>query len=281
MIKQELIKLFGVVRIFRALRAVGVSNLAIFPNYFRLSYFGGYLPVRSTKSKMRIFLRSKSSDLHVLAQTFPSYFPKTHKRILDDIYSNILQQSLIPLIIDAGAYNGTTSVLFSGTFPKSKVVALEASINNYDALLKSVSKHAGIDPRNCAFGTEGLALAFSDPGLGEWGFRVEPAIEDTKYDLLTTVTIDELLKENENQQPFICKLDIEGSESLLTLNDWIKILKFPVVIIEPHDWMIPGKATIFNFMAAHHHCSARRDVVLVGENIWSIQSIDAKANLDV
>ena len=67
-------------------------------------------------------------------------------------------------------------------------------------------------------------------------------------------------------EPLICKIDIEGGESdLFRANDaWID--QFPLIIIELHDWLLPGTSNSKNFLSA---ISKRNfDIVYRGENMF-------------
>jgi hypothetical protein len=69
-------------------------------------------------------------------------------------------------------------------------------------------------------------------------------------------------------QPFLVKIDIEGAEQdLFSCNvEWIE--KFPILIIELHDWLLPSQGTSRNFLKAI--APLDRDFVFFGENIFSI-----------
>ena len=56
--------------------------------------------------------------------------------------------------------------------------------------------------------------------------------------------------ESTRYEPLICKIDIEGGESdLFSANDaWID--QFPLIIIELHDWLLPGTSNSKNFLSA-------------------------------
>jgi hypothetical protein len=68
-----------------------------------------------------------------------------------------------------------------------------------------------------------------------------------------------------NAQVFIVKIDIEGFEAdLFSANlDWLDLAD--VVIIEPHDWMLPGQGSSRTLQVA---MAARPfEVLLSGENL--------------
>lgn len=86
---------------------------------------------------------------------------------------------------------------------------------------------------------------------------------------IAIVTVDHVLAEVPGGIPFIIKIDIEGFESdLLKTNlDWIA--QAYVVMIEPHDWMLPGHMTSRAFqqaMAVHPF-----EMFIRGENILYVR----------
>jgi hypothetical protein len=70
----------------------------------------------------------------------------------------------------------------------------------------------------------------------------------------------------QNTNPLILKIDIEGGEDALFNGntDWLS--KFPLVIIELHDWMLPFSGSSRNFIkaVAQHDF----DFVYRGENVF-------------
>jgi len=70
--------------------------------------------------------------------------------------------------------------------------------------------------------------------------------------------------------PFIAKIDIEGGEADLFTppTDWVD--QFPLMIVELHDWLMPGQGTSRTFL----QCVAGRDrdFVHIGENVFSIRN---------
>ena len=82
---------------------------------------------------------------------------------------------------------------------------------------------------------------------------------------LNRILLEKGLREH---APFILKLDIEGSESGLFDGATNIAGLFPVIIIEPHDWMLPHAGTSQSFL--RFHIDRRRDLMSRGENIFSI-----------
>jgi hypothetical protein len=46
------------------------------------------------------------------------------------------------------------------------------------------------------------------------------------------------------------------------------VRQFPLIIVELHDWMLPGAASSWNFLRSI--ADRGRDVVFIGENVYSI-----------
>jgi len=166
------------------------------------------------------------------------------------------------LIIDAGANIGAASVYFSTAYPGSKVVAIEPEKNNCTlARLNCAGRE--IELIEGAIGAEPGTMFLQDPGLSSWGFRVG---SQGKYEVKVH-SIDQILNAQEAAvTPFILKVDIEGGEdSLFSGNcDWID--RFALVIVETHDWMMPGGATSRSF---YQQISSRDfDILQRGENIF-------------
>jgi len=69
--------------------------------------------------------------------------------------------------------------------------------------------------------------------------------------------------------PFILKIDIEGAEKELFDGDTSLIDSFPIILLEPHDWMLHGQETTLGFFRFHVAC--RRELYLCGENLLSLK----------
>ena len=65
-------------------------------------------------------------------------------------------------------------------------------------------------------------------------------------------------------------MDVEGAEQFIFQGDIDVAQSFPMIIIEPHDFMIPGKATSSSFLK--FHAEMKRDFLFWEENIFSIDT---------
>jgi len=68
--------------------------------------------------------------------------------------------------------------------------------------------------------------------------------------------------------PFLLKIDIEGGEKCLFEGDCSAISRFPLIILEPHDWLLPGEGSSLPFF--RFHVAAGREFCMKHENIASI-----------
>ena len=79
------------------------------------------------------------------------------------------------------------------------------------------------------------------------------------------ITVSEINDRHANSQILIVKIDIEGFESdLFSSNlDWID--ETTAIVIEPHDWMIPGAGTSRTLQQAVMR--GDRELLILGENL--------------
>lgn len=164
------------------------------------------------------------------------------------------------LVIDAGANIGAASVYFSTTYPGSKVVAIEPEKNNC-ALARLNCAGKNIEIIEGAIGPEPGTMFLQDPGLSDWGFRVG---KEGKYEV-EVLSVDQILSAlGTDTIPFIIKVDIEGGEESLFSGDCHWLDRFALIIVELHDWMLPGSGTSRAF---YQQVSSRDfDILQRGEN---------------
>jgi len=163
------------------------------------------------------------------------------------------------LIIDAGANIGAAALYFSFRFTGSKVIAIEPERKNCE-LLRMNCAGLNIAVVEAALGCEAGKSFPSDHGLSDWGFRTG----DTGEYEVDVVSVDQLFEEK--AAPFICKIDIEGGEANLFKRNYSWLERFPLVIIELHDWLLPGEGNSRNFLKAALEFDF--DFVYRGENLF-------------
>ena len=172
-----------------------------------------------------------------------------------------------PLVIDAGANIGASSVYFALQYPTGQVVAVEPEKGNAD-LLRRNTEGLDIVVREAALGAEPGTAFLSDPGHSDWGFRVG----ESGTVPVAVVSVREILAEAEAARlfPLICKIDIEGGEAALFAKNTEWVDRFALIVIELHDWLFPGDGNSRNFLRAL--ATYDFDVLFRGENVFAFNN---------
>jgi FkbM family methyltransferase len=223
------------------------------------------------KNRKNIYIKIRDyTDWQTLSQIFynEDYNLERFARFneINKFYLKIIKSNKKPLILDCGSHIGLASRYFSETFAKSKIIGLEPDKDNFK-IGKENNLNNQVEFKNAGIGSENGYGDIIDPGLGNNSFRIN--FHDQK--IVKIISVNYILnKLNKKIQPFIIKIDIEGSESnLFSKNtDWIN--KFPILIIELHDWMLPKTANSKNFLKKISNLN--RDFLHLGENIFSIKN---------
>ena len=221
----------------------------------------------------RVEHRGSGADRGVLHQIFVA-----HDYALDrfarggemrDLYERIAASGARPLVLDAGANIGASALFFCLRYPRAHVLALEPEPGNFELLTRNCAQ-LDVDARCAGIAATAGFASLLDPGLGEWGYRTERDAGARSGVPLYAAADLVSTKTRAGFVPFIAKIDIEGGESELfsSATGWIDA--FPLLIVELHDWMLPGQANSQNFLK----CMAKRDrdFVYAGENVFSFRN---------
>jgi FkbM family methyltransferase len=210
-------------------------------------------------------------DFHTLSQIYlaEDYGIDRFRRQneLITFYRSMVGEGRIPLIIDCGANIGLASRYFSENYPEARIICIEPDRANL-IQAKRNNTSANISFLEAAVGGEKSRGTIVDPGLGSDAYRVR----HDENGATEIVSINDLLRQYDEDKfaPFIVKIDIEGSESDLFSGktEWIE--KFPLLIIELHDWLFPRSGNARNFLK--EVAPLDRDFLYHGENIFSISN---------
>jgi FkbM family methyltransferase len=225
---------------------------------------------RKDKKLINIDIRDKI-DFYTIGQIYlDEDYGLDKLRRRDDLmayYGLIEQSGKTPLIIDCGGNTGLATRYFSENYPKAKIVCIEPDPSNLMQARKNNSS-PNIVFMESAIGSEKSRGTIVDPGLGNNGYRISCA-QDGATEI---VSINGLLEQFSAKEytPFIVKIDIEGFESELFSKNLEWIEKFPLLVIELHDWMLPRSSNANNFIKAI--APLNRDFVYHGENVFSISN---------
>lgn len=159
-------------------------------------------------------------------------------------YSEILASGRKPLVLDAGANIGASAVWFARLYPQCRIVAIEPEPNNC-SVLRLNTEDLDCHVVEAGLGSQPGRLFLTDPGKSDWGFRLSQQGEVE----VAVVSANDLVavEEAAGAVPFIAKIDIEGGESELFSQhtEWVSL--FPLLVVELHDWMLPGTACSRSF----------------------------------
>ncbi|MGH7101048.1 MAG: FkbM family methyltransferase [Acetobacteraceae bacterium] len=222
-----------------------------------------------------ILLRRHTSDLATFEQVFANNAFNLRRlarwREISGLYTRLSGQGA-PLVLDLGANVGLASLYFAKNWPKAQIIAVEPEEENYRVMCGNLAEIENIMAVQAAVASEDGAVKIANPDAPAFAKRTELVAHETTGSI-AALSVQSLLRmAPQGSLPFIVKIDIEGFESnLFSKNiDWVEL--FPVVIIEPHDWMLPGQGIATSFLRAI--ARQDRDFLVVGENVISIANID-------
>lgn len=239
--------------------------LAISPPFFKSQFFLDRLKKKIIKVKIRNWIDWQTCR-QIFYQEDYALAGIQRNQGIHDCYDRIIRSKKVPLIIDCGANIGLASYYFSLTYEASQILAIEP---NEDNLMQAkINSSSSVRLFQSAVGSEPGKVDIVDPNLGNSGYRVESA----EYGKIEMISINQMLKDfpPNNFSPFIIKIDIEGFESDLFSKNVEWLSKFPIIIIELHDWMLPGTANSNSFLRKISMLD--NDFIIRGENVISISN---------
>jgi FkbM family methyltransferase len=182
------------------------------------------------------------------------------------VYDGILRAGHTPLILDCGGNVGLAARYFATTWPQAKVLSIEPDPGNAKLAIRN-TLGTGVQVLNCAVGSSDGRCAVIDPGSGHHNAYRVVASDSGDIEVVSLPTLLDR-PDLRRCQPFIVKIDIEGFEADLFAGNTGWIDHIPILIIELHDWMLPGTANSRTFLAAI--AGKDRDFLYRGENVISI-----------
>lgn len=159
-------------------------------------------------------------------------------------------------IVDVGANCGMASIFYANRYPDATVVAVEAEVSNYAALVQNTRAYPNIVPVHAAlWHTDGQVEVFPPwprwQGWGKWGFRVREGHG------CRALTLPTLMRSVGIETVDILKVDVEGAErEIFSACDWMDRVK--LLAIELHDRDTPGCSEAVDAVTAGFEKSQRR-----------------------
>jgi FkbM family methyltransferase len=252
----------------RSRKYPGCREFSFSPHLSRLD--GRFVAVdvraRDSAFSTTLRLRPDSTDVEIFSQIFLYAHYRTYDMARCAEIAAYYDSCAKPLVLDLGANIGLSALYFAKNWPKATIVGVEPDQGNYTLFCQNTAGQENIAPIRGAIASKHSYARIINPHESEWGYRTE--INDRNSGGLVALSVAELLERHSDCQPFICKIDIEGAEQeLFSANtQWLE--RFPIVIIELHDWLFPRSGNSANFLRAI--AGTNRDFILSGENIFSV-----------
>lgn len=230
----------------------------------------GILKVASHGKRFVVFHRRTYADKTAIQQCFDQKqydMPdRDHGAQIERFYQQIVAAGKQPLIVDCGANIGASVLWFTARYPHAHILAVEPAPDNF-VLLQRNCAGLDVDLRMAGIGATDGSSHLADTGWGTMSYRTIANEQGPEVAMLTVAT---LLASKPGTQyvPFLLKIDIEGGEKSLFEGDCSSIDRFPLIILEPHDWLLPGEGTSLPFF--RFHAAAGREFCMKNENIASI-----------
>lgn len=226
----------------------------------------GPVAVRAGAQPIRI--RPTDSDPFVASQIFGWKDYQLGDALLGGLRGLVRRQlaaGLQPLVIDAGANVGYSALYFAAMFPEAVVIAVEPDAATFAELCLNCAGEPRIRPVHAALWSHERGVHLGDtPAEGSWARTV---IDGGG---VPSRRLSSLIAEIPNGAPLIVKLDIEGAEREVMKADSAVFAAAPCIIIEPHDYMMPGGACLVPLFAAL--AGREMDTLAVGENLIFYES---------
>lgn len=218
------------------------------------------------------WMRPKSSDLDVILQVFLARDYDLnecapYKRHIDQLCEQIRSEGNVPLIIDAGANIGASTVWFAANFPECQIYAIEPERQNFAVLCKNTASYSNVVLFRAALWDKPDHLSLTDGEATGWGCRVEEVLGNKPT--VSTVTVPGLLSKDARLRLLMVKIDIEGAESVLFRSETEWVDDVPLMIFEQHDnlwhWLGAWQGTGHAFFSVLTR--RKREYLFRGENV--------------
>lgn len=188
-------------------------------------------------------------------------------RRLRERYEEMLAEGRAPLILDCGANIGLSTYWLAVEFPRALVLAVEPDSDNAHLAERNTRSCSNVRIVHGAVAAIDCRLSLTNADQGSDAFRTIPNMNGDVHGH----SVASLLAMGDGRacDLLIAKIDIEGFESALfsSHTEWVD--DACAIIVETHDWMLPGQATATNLLRALSR--ERRDFLVDGEHVLSFR----------
>ena len=241
------------------------------------------LLTQSTSESLTLRVPGMDSPIHLRRRDLPIFWqilvmqendfqslPQAAR--MASIYKTILAEGKRPLIVDCGGHVGLSTVWFASRFPEAIIYCIEPDQSNFALLQQNTKPYANVFPLRGGVWNRSCHLEISNPLSGSASFQLREVSDPTPAEessLLRAYTIEEIVRKEEANQLFLVKIDIEGAEAQVFQESTKWLQDTTMVIIELHDWLLPGQGTSKNLFKRLSENNF--DVVIRGENLLLFQ----------
>ena len=195
--------------------------------------------VNGYSTHLRVIIPYKGTRLILNLRWNTSDFVVFEQVIIKEEYAPLIDKNLIsPVIVDAGANIGCTTIYLKTHYPNSRILSIEPDTSNFKALEENV-RRCGFDGIVCLQaalwhenGIVHLGRNFRDSR--DWSVQVQPNGDAP----VSAGTMGSMLKQMSVEQADILKMDIEGAELDVFLRDLSLadvLRRLTLIAIEVHD----------------------------------------------
>lgn len=191
---------------------------------------------------------------------------------IQESYKGILAAGNRPVVMDCGGHVGLSALWFASRFPEAQVYSIEPDAANFELLQTNARAYSQIVPLRGGVWSRSCDLEIRNPNSGSASFQlqeVHASVSGTGSasgpGVLRGYTIDEVFRSEAQNRLFLVKIDVEGAEAELFQGPTQWMDDTTTVVIELHDWLLPGQGTSRSFFKRLSEHSF--DVVLRGENL--------------
>ena len=195
---------------------------------------------------------------------------------IQESYKSILGEGNRPVVIDCGGHVGLSALWFASRFPEAQVYSIEPDAGNFELLQANARTYSQIVPLRGGVWSRSCDLEILNPDSGSASFQLREVHASGSGNengsgsgigsgVLRGYTIDEVSRSEAKNRLFLVKIDVEGAEAELFQGPTKWMDDTTTVVIELHDWLLPGQGTSRSFFKRLSEHSF--DVVLRGENL--------------
>jgi FkbM family methyltransferase len=268
----KFIRVFGMVAGLRLWLSVLLKQLRFRSGLIAIGVPGLAAPIHLRPQDLQILWQ-----ILVMQENDFQSLPEASREL--DVYKQILAEGNKPVIVDCGGHIGLSAVWFASRFPEAAVYSVEPDTANFQMLQQNTRAYPNIVPIQGGIWSQSCLLEISNPKSGSASFRVREVPEGANPEgaaVLQGYALGDIVGRDVANRLFLVKMDIEGAESEVFRRpaDWMS--SAAIMIIELHDWLMPGQGTSRNLLA--RVSEGHFDVHFRGENLILFRTAEQPAS---